>query len=60
MKNTTVNKLIHHLEVFVRENPSWADADVMVVCNYLLLKKGTEIQTVDLEENFQDLLKNSS
>lgn len=56
----TVDRLIHQLEVFLRENPSWDRAQVMVVANCLILKKGIEVRTVDLEEKITDLSKNSS
>ena len=55
MKKITVDNLIHHLEVFLRENPSWAEAEVMVVVNHLIVRKGSDIRKVDLQEDSQDL-----
>lgn len=55
MKKITVDNLIHHLEVFLRENPSWDEAEVMVVANCLIVKKGDDVRKVDLEKDFQEL-----
>jgi len=59
-KLITADNLIHQLEVILREKPTWADAEVMVVANFLILKKGSEVETIDLEKDFNDYLKNSS
>lgn len=59
-KLITIDKLIHELEVVLREKPSWADAEVMVVANFLILKRGSETEAIDLEKNVKDYLKNSS
>ena len=50
MKKITVDNLITQLEVFLRENPSWLDAEVMVVANCLIVKKSNEVRVIDLEE----------
>jgi len=50
MKKITVDNLVAHLEVFLRENPSWSDAEVMVVANCLIVKKSSEVRVIDLEQ----------
>ena len=46
----TVDKLIASLEAFLRENPSWDQAEVVVVANCLIVQRGSELRRVDLEE----------
>jgi len=50
MKKITVDNLIARLEAFLRDNPNWADAEIVVVVNCLIVKKRGETRVVDLEE----------
>lgn len=49
-EKVTIDGLIHYLEVFLRENPSWSDAEVMVVAGFLIVKRGSVVKTIDLEK----------